>query len=89
VGDIKQMQGKALCVWGTITYDDIFGQKHFPLPMGWVPSPLSVYSWLVPNGETIRELFSPFAVVYEVLKVLVTASAVVVAYRDGTLFLEG
>lgn len=28
VGDIKRGTNKALCVWGTITYDDMFGGHH-------------------------------------------------------------
>ncbi len=29
VASIKEGAGKVLCVWGRLTYEDIFGQHHF------------------------------------------------------------
>lgn len=41
VAAIKEMNGKALCVWGVITYEDVFGETHttkFGQQIGWLPN---------------------------------------------------
>jgi hypothetical protein len=36
IGSIKEGRTKALCVWGVITYDDIFGASHYTKFGQWI-----------------------------------------------------
>jgi hypothetical protein len=51
IGNIKRGDGKALHVWGVITYDDIFGDHHttrFAQSLFWLPNG-NVYGFLTPG----------------------------------------
>jgi hypothetical protein len=51
VADIKHGQGKALTVWGVVTYDDVFGEPHstkFAQWLFWNPDQ-SVYGYYIPG----------------------------------------
>jgi hypothetical protein len=51
VATIKEGNGKALCVWGIVTYDDMFGQSHttkFGQWLLWLPNG-TVFGYYIPG----------------------------------------
>ena len=51
VATIKEGNGRALCVWGVVTYDDMFGHGHttkFGQWLHWLPNG-NVYGYYIPD----------------------------------------